>query len=124
MSICFEIELIPYPCSVHVSIGQSEEDFDAYCDANGFELDKSIESNVALTYPLDGGCSIIRFHKYPESVDELAYIHHEAFHSVCLMCRFIGIPLVRESEECYAYAMQYIYLKIIAAINDKLPTLI
>ena len=124
MSICFEIELIPYPCTTHISIGQSQEEFDAYCEANNFELDDSVESNVALTYPLDNGCSLIRFHKYPESLHDLAYIHHEAFHAICLMCRFVGIPLTRESEECYAYHMQYVYCKIIEAINDKLPTLV
>lgn len=46
-------------------------------------------------------------------------IVHEVFHLVAYVMRWVGIPLIEESEEAYTYLMTYVFNRVDNIINEK-----
>jgi hypothetical protein len=45
-------------------------------------------------------------------VDDWEILHHEVFHAVCWIMRIAGIPLSGDTEDAYAYLMDYLLRRI------------
>ena len=115
------IELEIYCKTVVVSVGQSnkvlykelkhkmtKKEFDYYFS----DWDDKIVTGRTLFH--DTGFTIIRL----KNLDETGLIAHECFHAVCFIFNKIGIPLSKESDEAYAYLLQFLVNQI-KQINEK-----
>ncbi len=53
----------------------------------------------------------------PTSINGLAILNHEIFHCVCFILERIGITHSSDSDEAYAYFIQYLTEKIYDELN-------
>jgi hypothetical protein len=56
----------------------------------------------------DSGFTVIRLKDF----SDYGLIAHECFHAVCFIFNKIGMPLTKESDEAYAYLLQYLVNQI------------
>lgn len=109
------ISLEIYCRDVVVSIGQtnkqlykelkhkmSKSEFDYFFS----DWDESIVNGRTLFH--DSGFTIIRL----KDLSEDGIIAHECFHAVCFIFDKIGIKLTKESDEAYAYLLQFLVNQI------------
>lgn len=54
------------------------------------------------------GPSIIRMKNIPKTAEEFGFLQHEIFHAVYFLFTRIGITLGDQSDEAFAYAIQYL----------------
>jgi hypothetical protein len=118
-----KIVLPIYPFEFMVSIGQTNSqlltDFNKYWDEPNYrEMVKEDVENMDYDYSAyfkiyNCQVGIFRFKKKPTS----GIIVHECFHACSKLMKRIGQELVDESEESYAYLMQYIFEQIENAIK-------
>lgn len=71
-------------------------------------LGKNEQTTLGRTMQLDNGQTIILFKRNPEP----SLLAHEVFHAACMILNRIGITLSDESDEAYAYLIQFITQKI------------
>lgn len=78
-------------------------DIDRFCDESGITVDRNTTDAgfVALTDRL-----VVIFNS--EKLFE-GYIVHESFHITAYIMRYIGCTLTEESEETYAYLIEWVY---------------
>lgn len=107
----FIIPYILYPFDVMVSIGETREEVEKRIEKNyklcDDERDAISLQGLGKTAMLKGGQTIIRVDRFEHSV-----IAHEIFHAVSFLMDRISISLTRESEEAFAYAIQYLTKEI------------
>lgn len=68
--------------------------------------------NRGKTCQFSSGQTVIWLPNSPQSVDELSVLNHEIFHAVTLILNKVGIRLSEDSEEAYAYLIQYVSKQI------------
>ena len=113
----FIINLEVYPFDVMVSIGETDEAVVKHLVKKGVPLTECnkhlIEINGkgrSLMFPT--GQSLLRLPKKPETNFEMAVLQHEIFHIVQFVMHKVGITLSDDSDEAYAYLIQFLTLKI------------
>ena len=76
------------------------------------------ESGFSVRY--SGGYNIIWLNKKPNTHYTLSVLHHEIFHCVCSILRYVGVEFSNKSEEAYAYLFGHISKKIYEGLNIKI----
>ncbi len=116
----FIIPLVVYPFDVMVSLNESNDSL----KKNLLKYYKSIEDvdyhfdqygedeHLGYTIMLPNGQVIIKIKKYPVTNEDYAIVVHEIFHAVSLIFHRIGIKLTKESDEPWAYMIEYLTKEI------------
>lgn len=60
-----------------------------------------------------GFAPIIWMKQFPETVDGIACLSHEAFHATCRLLEEFNMPLGKDTEEMYAYIVDYIVSEVL-----------
>lgn len=114
MNIFKVIPIEVYGHDIVVSIGQTDNDLYEHIKENISEkkFDKrfSNQKSIATTFKLKTGCILIRF---KDNIDNPGIVAHEAFHAIVYLFEKIGIEYAYESEEAYAYALEYLTNQIL-----------
>ena len=119
MNIFKVIPLEVYGHDVVVSIGQTDEDLYEQIKENiskkDFKKHMAKQTAIATTHKLRTGGILIRF---SENIDNPGIVAHEAFHAIIFLFKKIGISFCYESEEAYAYALEYLTNQILNIKTD------
>lgn len=122
----FIVDLKIYPFDIMFSVGESDKKFKKSVKEHMRKFHRPVqgEDNILHLEPecrgrtwhhLEGGQTIIRLPKKPETPQEFGTLSHEVFHAVDWIFRHINIRLSGYSDEAYAYLIGYIteqfYLK-------------
>lgn len=67
---------------------------------------------------LSNNALFIRLLHSPTSPEYKGILAHEVFHVTSILLRSRGMSLVKESEEAYAYLIEFIYRKIIEKVEE------
>lgn len=107
-----------------VSIGQTDEDLYELIRENiskkQFDKRFANQTSIATTFKLKTGCILIRF---KDNIDNPGIVAHEAFHAIVYLFEKIGIEYAYQSEEAYAYTLEYLTNQILKIKEDiKLET--
>ena len=119
MNVFRVIPIDVYGHDIVVSIGQTDEalyeDIGENISKKKFNKRIANQTSIATTFKLKTGCILIRF---KDNIDNPGIVAHEAFHAIVYLFEKIGIEYAYESEEAYAYALEYLTNKILK-INEK-----
>ena len=119
MNVFRVIPIDVYGHDIVVSIGQTDNDLYEHIKENISEkkFDKrfSNQKSIATTFKLKTGCILIRF---KDDIDNPGIVAHEAFHAIVYLFDKIGIEYAYESEEAYAYALEYLTNQILKIKTD------
>lgn len=120
MNVFRVIPIEVYGHDIVVSIGQTDSDLYEHIRENISEkkFDKrfSNQKSIATTFKLKTGCILIRF---KDDIDNPGIVAHEAFHAIVYLFEKIGIEYAYESEEAYAYALEYLTNQILKIKTDE-----
>lgn len=124
MNIFKVIPLDIYGHDIVVSIGQSDDDLYEQIQENisrkQFDKHMANQKSIATTHKLKTGSILIRF---KDDINDPGIVAHEAFHAVVFLFKKIGIDFVYESEEAYAYTLEYLTNQILKIKQDENNTL-
>lgn len=119
MNVFKVIPIDVYGHDIVVSIGQTDNDLYEHIKENISEkrFDKIMgnQKSIATTFKLKTGCILIRF---KNNIDNPGIVAHEAFHAIVYLFEKIGIEYSYESEEAYAYALEYLTNQILKIKSD------
>lgn len=119
MNVFKIIPLEIYGHDVVVSIGQTDEDLYEQIKENvskkDFKKHMAKQTAIATTHKLRTGGILIRF---SENIDNPGIVAHEAFHAIIFLFKKLGISFCYESEEAYAYALEYLTNQILNIKTD------
>lgn len=114
MNIFKIIPIEVYGHDIVVSIGQTDDDLYEHIQENisRKQFDKYMinQKSIATTHKLKTGSILIRF---KDDIDNAGIVAHEAFHAIIFLFKKIGIEYCYESEEAYAYALEYLTNQIL-----------
>jgi len=115
----FIISWTIYPFDVLVSIGETKEEVEKHIKKTGYKLNDNEKDAIELnslgkTAMLRGGQTIIRLRN-----TNIGILAHEAFHATSFLMDRIGVKLTMESDEAYAYALQYLINEIQSNIKKR-----
>ena len=111
------ISFVTFPLGVIISIGETDKEFiDNLVEQDGLLITSDIAEylqdvdpiSAANTFHTNGGHTIIKINTCLETAEDYGYLHHEIFHAVDMVTRRIGIELVEQSCEAYAYMHQHL----------------
>ena len=103
------IPLVLYPFDLMVSCGQTDDQLKASLKKYGIEWqDRLILDCPAHYVRLARNQPVIRTANYPITVTDYGILQHEIFHATDQILRYIGINLTDDSDEAYAYLIEYI----------------
>lgn len=80
-----------------------------------YQIDKfnrCIKTEKGCAYMVDTGQLILYMPNIPKKLDDFVILNHEIFHCTTLILKRIGVFLSPESEEAYAYLLEYITQKV------------
>jgi len=86
------------------------------CDMHD-QIDSLFEESQATTLMLSNNTTVIYFKPFIPKKNLQGVIVHEAFHATTFLMDCIGQTLSQDSEESYAYLIQYIVERINAGIE-------
>jgi hypothetical protein len=119
MNVFKVIPLEVYGHDVVVSIGQTDKDLYEQIKENiskkDFKKYMAKQKSIATTHKLRTGGILIRF---KDDIDNPGIVAHEAFHAIIFLFKKIGISFCYESEEAYAYALEYLTNQILNIKTD------
>ena len=119
MNIFKVIPIDVFGHDVVVSIGQSDDDLYEHIRENiskkKFDKKMTNQKSIATTFKLKTGCILIRF---KDDIDNPGIVAHEAFHAIVYLFEKIGIEYAYESEEAYAYTLEYLTNQILKIKED------
>ena len=114
MNIFKVIPIDVYGHDVLVSIGQSDEylyeEIKENISKKKFDKKMTNQKSIATTFKLKTGCILIRF---KDDIDNQGVVAHEAFHAIVYLFEKIGIEYAYQSEEAYAYTLEYLTNQIL-----------
>lgn len=107
----FVVDLHIYPFDVLVCIGQTNAEVVREVRRRVKHLSQDEEralcmDSMARTVMLDCGGVVLRFKDTPPPYS--GTLAHEVFHAIHAIFLRIDLPLTSESDEAYAYAIQYL----------------
>ncbi len=119
MNIFKVIPIDVFGHDIVVSIGQTDEDLYEEIKENiskkKFDKKMTNQKSIATTFKLKTGCILIRF---KDDIDNPGIVAHEAFHAIVYLFEKIGIEYAYESEEAYAYSLEYLTNQILKIKED------
>jgi hypothetical protein len=120
MNVFKVIPIDVYGHDIVVSIGQSDEDLYEEIKENiskkKFDKKMTNQKSIATTFKLKTGCILIRF---KDDIDNPGIVAHEAFHAIVYLFEKIGIEYAYQSEEAYAYTLEYLTNQILKIKEDE-----
>ena len=120
MNVFRVIPIDVYGHDIVVSIGQSDEglyeDIRENISKKKFDKKMTNQKSIATTFKLKTGCILIRF---KDDIDNPGIVAHEAFHAIVYLFEKIGIEYAYESEEAYAYTLEYLTNQILKIKTDE-----
>lgn len=104
-----------WPYDIIIAFGVSEKEFIEYTD-RGFEealskqdLDNlSFEGKKGRTVQLSNHAVVLWLKEYPDSPERFGILAHEIFHVADIILNTAGLRLVAESDEAWAYFIDWI----------------
>lgn len=100
-----------YPFDIMFSFGESDKKLFPKLRRKGIsepELCEISGITRARAVVFKEGPSIIRMKNIPKTAEEFGFLQHEIFHAVYFLFTRIGITLGDQSDEAFAYAIQYL----------------
>lgn len=120
MNVFRIIPLEIYGHVIGISIGQSDDDLyeqiQEHLSRKKFDKYMANQDSIATTHKLKTGAIIIRF---KDDIDDAGIVAHESLHAVVFLFKKIGIEFSYESEEAYAYTLEYLTNQILKIKIDK-----
>ena len=120
MNVFKIIPLDVYGHDIVVSIGQSDdnlyEEIKENISKKRFDKFFANQTSIATTFKLKTGCILIRF---KDDIDNPGIVAHESFHAIVYLFKKIGIEYCYESEEAYAYTLEYLTNQILKIKTDE-----
>lgn len=103
----FKIPLVIYPYNVLFYFG---EDLKGFCKTKKIEYKwKEVDDQTeGLTLFTDSDIVIISMDYVPTDSHGYSVLQHEIFHAVSFTLRSVGINLTEDTEEAYAYLIDYL----------------
>jgi hypothetical protein len=115
-------KIIPLEVFAHdiiISVEQSDEDLYEAIKENisrkDFDKHMANQKSIATTHKLRTGSILIRF---KDNINDPGIVAHEAFHAIVFLFKKIGIDFCYESEEAYAYSLEYLTNQILKIKED------
>lgn len=112
-----------FPYDVLVSLGATVEEFLSHCERN-FEYALTKEESSELeeqfrketwggkTIQLSNNAYLLLLREYPTTVQQFGFLAHEIFHTADLMLRKAGASLSDDSDEIWAYHLEWLTRRI------------
>ncbi len=105
-----------YPFDILLTCGTTGDEIIQYLEKN-FGHKVSAEDKPLFVIPgngrtivLEGGQTVLWLKDFsPTYSFDLAILAHECFHAIDFLLRRIGVKLSADSDEVYAYTLQYIF---------------
>ena len=114
-----------YPFQVLVSIGESDQEFLNLLEiheisdvSNDVVTLEKYEPGEGRTELINNCQIIIRLNFNPSSPEDLSIVPHEVLHAVGFICNELNIPFNDDTEEVYAYLLEF-YTKEIFKLIEK-----
>lgn len=107
-----EIPIHPYPKKLFLIINEADSSvaYHFHKEADSFKAIYSLPpEDEARTIRTSRGTTVIRFGQVPTNPGTIA---HEAFHATYSILDYVGAKLSDDSEECFAYLLDFITQKI------------
>lgn len=104
----YKIKVPIYDYNIHLIITEDIKKYIIDNELAELEVGKTfkamvIKTTYSLEYPYDWAC-VLSINHLQENI-----IVHEVFHLVAQILRALDTPLVDETEEVYAYLIEYLY---------------
>lgn len=112
-----------FPYDVLVCLGVTKEDILKYCDKHYVDALTPEERNDLVcdahgkTYKLQNRAFILWLKEYPKGSKGAGWLAHEIFHTADLMLRGAGLTLSNDSDETFAYQIDWLTRHIYAAFK-------
>ena len=112
-----------FPYDVMVCLGTSREDILAYFKKhfiNGLsakDLEELQMTGHGRTLRLENNAFILWTKSFPRTPAEFGYLAHEIFHTADLILRFAGVSLSDDSDEVWAYQIDWLTHRIYSAFK-------
>lgn len=113
-----QISIEPYPKKLFLVIDEPDAEVMMWFHKENDDyrgIYKLPEEDEARTIRTPKGNTVVRFSKFPECHGSIA---HEAFHAAYSILDYVGMRLTDDSEEGFAYMVDYITRKIYDAKRD------
>lgn len=102
-----------YPFDLMFSFGQTDDELKVSLKRYGIKWQDILKLDCPAMYiRLDRNQPVIRMGNYPITVTDYGVLQHEIFHAVDQILRYVGINLTNDSDEAYAYLIEYITREI------------
>mgnify|MGYP001582987741 FL=1 len=117
----FVVKLVIYPYDVMIYFGKNQEplykELSKYISSSEIQQLREKQITRGDSVMFNNGASLIRMPNVPRSINDLATLNHEVFHVVFFILQEIGIKLVPQSDEAFAYLIEYINKEIYKKIS-------
>ncbi len=115
-----EIETPIYPIILCVSVDQNDSELRKSLRDHG-DVDELIDEfngyQTARTVSCINGVSIVRMRQLTRSPEDIALLSHELFHVVFYHLTDIGVVISNDSEETFAYLLQFYTEQVLEAFK-------
>jgi hypothetical protein len=110
-----------------VSVGETTERVIARIHQTTYRLTDEerehleMRQQVGRTVMLRGGQTIIRLRRFNGDPASIAVLAHEVFHAVTFLFDKIRVQLTDQSDEAWAYAVEFLTRKILTRLTGQRP---
>lgn len=118
----FIVPLKLYPYDIMFSFGETNKELYKALDKYKIPYDeqgKSVIDESELKYRtimFPTGQTLIRIAEVPEKASQYAVLIHEIYHAVNNVMKNIGMTYSADSEEAYAYCIQYVTQEVLGKL--------
>ncbi len=121
----FIVDLKIYPYDIMFSFGETNKQLYKTLDKYKIPYDEQGKSVIdesdgkyrTIMFPT--GQTLVRIAKKPKQPNEYAVVVHEIYHAVNNVMRNIGMTYSADSEEAYAYCIQYVTQEVLTILWRK-----
>ncbi len=117
----FKIE--PYHGDIMISVGETEAQVMDRIKLSGYVLDDEDKSHIDFSHKvgkclmLKGGQTILWLSRFNGDRFSICTLAHELFHAVCFKLDHVGVEFCEESEESYAYLLDWMMNKTLSFLE-------
>jgi len=116
--ITHNIELQPYPCTLHLIVCNHSLSFTAI---SAIMNPEQKNFNETLGYVNSRGSDIVLWlPKIPRTIEDLSVLVHECMHVVICVDRYVDLEYKRSrSNEQFAYLIDFIFKNVLTLLRKK-----
>ncbi len=116
-SLNFIVPLVIYPFDIMISISESDEVLFAKLKKHGVDISDTnlhvySDTQRGRCIMFKGNQTLIRMYELRDTPDWYGHLSHEIFHAVEFLMERIGMKLTSDSDEAYAYCIDYLTKEI------------